>query len=287
MNYANKHFPTNDRLDAISTRANKYVKNGSNNFFVKLAIILLGILDHQFSLSKIEYDEFMEVFDRIRIAFHNYNNDTGVPKIELCSEIEKSIEKMVSSIKSQREEFLRLFKDVTAKPVVIGKGERAVDVVSADFFKKCVNKILSKIFINDTIHNMRQVKIDRHDAVVKDQTSKMIANRIDTRLKEIKNWFQTVAGDNASAEFLKHMKNQDQKTAITEYYTKIRTEWLPKFEQTIEKFYKTVEAFDSYMNMFTDALTNNPDLIKTVKSSLDEIEIVSDWDNIRVFKDFS
>jgi hypothetical protein len=44
-----------------------------------------------------------------------------------------------------------------------------------------------------------------------------------------------------------------------------------------KKFWATIEAADSYMRVFTDALVKNPNDIKEIKSMLDEIEVINDW----------
>jgi hypothetical protein len=44
-----------------------------------------------------------------------------------------------------------------------------------------------------------------------------------------------------------------------------------------KKFWATIEAVDSYMRVFTDALVKNPNDIKEIKSMLDEIEVINDW----------
>ncbi len=44
-----------------------------------------------------------------------------------------------------------------------------------------------------------------------------------------------------------------------------------------KRFWATVEAVDTYMRVFTDALVNNPADIKEIKSMLDEVEVINDW----------
>lgn len=44
-----------------------------------------------------------------------------------------------------------------------------------------------------------------------------------------------------------------------------------------KKFWATIEAADTYMRVFTDALIKNPNDIKEIKSMLDEIEVINDW----------
>lgn len=44
-----------------------------------------------------------------------------------------------------------------------------------------------------------------------------------------------------------------------------------------KRFWATIEAADTYMRVFTDALVKNPGDIKEIKSMLDEIEVINDW----------
>lgn len=44
-----------------------------------------------------------------------------------------------------------------------------------------------------------------------------------------------------------------------------------------KKFWATVEAVDTYMRVFTDALIKNPQDIKEIKSMLDSVEVINDW----------
>lgn len=47
--------------------------------------------------------------------------------------------------------------------------------------------------------------------------------------------------------------------------------------ETKKRFWATVEAVDTYMRVFTDAMIKNPNDIKEIKSMLDEVEIINDW----------
>ncbi len=44
-----------------------------------------------------------------------------------------------------------------------------------------------------------------------------------------------------------------------------------------KKFWATIEAVDSYMRVFTDAIVKNPQDIKDIKSMLESVEIINDW----------
>lgn len=47
--------------------------------------------------------------------------------------------------------------------------------------------------------------------------------------------------------------------------------------ETKKKFWATVEAVDTYMRVFTDALVKNPQDIKEIKSMIDSIEVINEW----------
>ncbi|SIP85978.1 Hypothetical protein PACV_263 [Pacmanvirus A23] len=61
----------------------------------------------------------------------------------------------------------------------------------------------------------------------------------------------------------------EQKTAALKF---LDSQW-----ETKKKFWATIEAVDTYMRVFTDALVRNPNDIKEIKSMLDEVEVINDW----------
>ncbi len=85
--------------------------------------------------------------------------------------------------------------------------------------------------------------------------------------------------------FLKRDEVQEQREAARKF---LDHQWEVK-----KKFWATVEAVDSYMRVFTDALVSNPQDIKEIKSMLDSIEVIGDWykdstgdDLVSVFEQF-
>lgn len=52
----------------------------------------------------------------------------------------------------------------------------------------------------------------------------------------------------------------------------LETQW-----ETKKKFWATVEAVDTYMRVFTDALVKNPQDIKEIKSMIDSVEVINEW----------
>ncbi|QYB17607.1 polyprotein pp220-like protein [Pacmanvirus S19] len=61
----------------------------------------------------------------------------------------------------------------------------------------------------------------------------------------------------------------EQKTAALKF---LDSQW-----ETKKKFWATIEAVDTYMRVFTDALVRNPNDIKEIKSMIDEVEVINDW----------
>ena len=47
--------------------------------------------------------------------------------------------------------------------------------------------------------------------------------------------------------------------------------------ETKKKFWTTIEAVDTYMRVFTDAIVKNPNDIREIKSMIDEIDVIGDW----------
>ncbi len=52
---------------------------------------------------------------------------------------------------------------------------------------------------------------------------------------------------------------------------------LQKQRDVRKKFWATVEAVDMYMRVFTNAIVNNPNDVKDIKSMLEDIETINDW----------
>ena len=67
----------------------------------------------------------------------------------------------------------------------------------------------------------------------------------------------------------------------TDANTKAQEEYIRLFikAQTKSKvtFWRTIEAIDEYMRVFTDGLAKHPEDIKDIKSMLDEIDVIHDW----------
>lgn len=55
--------------------------------------------------------------------------------------------------------------------------------------------------------------------------------------------------------------------------------FLERHWEVKQRFWATIEAVDSYMRVFTDALIKNPNDIKDIKSMLDDVETLNDWYN--------
>lgn len=61
----------------------------------------------------------------------------------------------------------------------------------------------------------------------------------------------------------------DERTAAKKF---LDSQWEAK-----KKFWATVEAMDTYMRLFTNGFINNPNDIKDIRASLDDIDTIRDW----------
>jgi hypothetical protein len=128
---------------------------------------------------------------------------------------------------------------------------------------------------------------------------KIIANSIADVLNEDKKVYEKLRqhltdkdyfGDNSqyivsTAEGFEQDKFEKERAAAVKF---LENQWEVK-----KKFWATIEAVDSYMKVFTDALVKNPNDVREIKSMLDEIAVINDWYNdktgstmVRVFENF-
>lgn len=114
---------------------------------------------------------------------------------------------------------------------------------------------------------------------------KIIANSIADILESDKKIYEKLRKELDTEKFGKFSEYQVPQAYGFETESKVQEEHsaarriLDAQWETKKKFWATVEAADSYMRVFTDALVKNPNDIREIKSMLDDIEVISDWYN--------
>lgn len=81
--------------------------------------------------------------------------------------------------------------------------------------------------------------------------------------------------------------SRQQAEALARENIKTMKEFTSKQWEAKQKFWETVEAIDTYMRVFTDAIVKNPRDALEIKTMLDSVNVISDWYNEKSGEDIA
>lgn len=228
---------------------------GSNQYFNAVSNIIksiMSLIDRYSNEVNARFGQFEGGADEAEI-----DAQINTPRFRSTVNIEDSMKKL-----SYRMKVAQIYRNLAASGRDLKEyGEKYDNLVSnsiaeklrADMAKYENQKLWLK---NDGSAILKSDKSTDAVAIVADATSKL----------------STAAGDAAKTKAAMEIINAEARKQQDDAEKFASQQWEAK-----RKFWATVEAIDSYMKVFTDAIVNNPNDIQDIKSMLDDIEVIAEW----------
>lgn len=272
-----KEIPFNENVKKF-VKEYKNISELLNEYNTLYAIVELTDDAH----AKEKKSKFLDVIQHIQKSLKPLLSEN---KKEYFKYINNLLDKILEIIDEYTKTMLNTKKET--KEIKKGKGELDIEKLSVNSqminssfntVKESINKLSFYAKTATIYENLKTTKkeLETYKSDYEKTLGKSIADKLNDLNDEHTMLKESLKNDQSGKGALINMYNEDKEDENKIKKSTIETIYKYQYESKLG-LYKTIEAIDNYLMVFTDAINKNPESVKDMNKILQQTSVISQW----------